>query len=116
MPTVEANHNFWAGIYDWQGQGEEWSEAWGTSEAQWFSTLYPRIQAYIPPAPVDGFRILEIATGYGRWTQYLRQHCGSMIGVDLSGAIEQIDRGWLRGHLRVRHVDACKQPAEEGRP
>jgi SAM-dependent methyltransferase len=84
MPTVEANHNFWAGIYDWQRQGEEWSEAWGTSEAQWFSTLYPRIQAYMPPAPVEGFRILEIATGYGRWTNYLRQHCGSMIGVDLS--------------------------------
>jgi ubiquinone/menaquinone biosynthesis C-methylase UbiE len=84
MPTVEANHEFWSVTFDWQAEGEEWSEAWGTSEAQWFSTLYPRIHAYMPPAPVEDFRILEIATGYGRWTDYLRRHCGHLVGIDLS--------------------------------
>jgi ubiquinone/menaquinone biosynthesis C-methylase UbiE len=29
-------------------------------------------------------RILEIAPGHGRWTQFLQVHCASLIGVDLA--------------------------------
>jgi len=29
-------------------------------------------------------RILEIAPGHGRWTQFLQDHCTSLIGVDLA--------------------------------
>ena len=41
--------------------------------------LYPRIHRFIP-APT----ILEIAPGFGRWTQFLKRHCQSLIAVDIS--------------------------------
>lgn len=63
--------------YDWKDAGEEWSERWGTSEAQWSGTILPRIRHYLP-APT----ILEIGPGYGRWTEYLKDHCDRLLIVD----------------------------------
>jgi ubiquinone/menaquinone biosynthesis C-methylase UbiE len=51
---------------------------------QWHGTLMPRIRRFLPTGT-----ILEIACGYGRWTQFLRQHCDRLVGVDLS--VECID-------------------------
>jgi SAM-dependent methyltransferase len=56
--------------YEWIAAGEEWSEPWGGSAAQWFGSILPRIQAALPANA-----ILEIASGFGRWSFYLRQHC-----------------------------------------
>lgn len=79
MPEIAANKERWDGGHDWQFAGEEWSEAWGGSAYQWRGTLFPRLLSYLPAK-----RILEIAPGYGRWTQYLAEHCQELIGVDLS--------------------------------
>lgn len=80
MPELEWNKKYWDGGYDWKGRGEEWSEAWGGSEAQWFGSLYPRIHRFLPAKS-----ILEIAMGYGRWTNYLLPHASDrFIGVDMS--------------------------------
>ncbi len=46
---------------------------------QWFGSLLPRIQAFLPAST-----ILEIAPGFGRWTQFLINHCENLILVDLS--------------------------------
>jgi SAM-dependent methyltransferase len=78
MPTIERNLSLWAD-YDWKQQGEEWSSAWGGSEFQWHWSLLPRIDAYIPTAT-----ILELGTGCGRWTQFLKGYCERLVGVDLS--------------------------------
>jgi SAM-dependent methyltransferase len=78
VPTAEWNLRTWA-KYDWAKQGEEWSEAWGGSEAQWFGAILPRIHAYVPAGT-----ILEIAPGFGRWTHYLRNWCERLIVVDLA--------------------------------
>lgn len=78
MPTIERNLSLWAN-YDWAQQGEEWSSAWGGSEFQWQWSLLPRIHGFIPAAT-----ILEIAPGGGRWTQYLKDYCDHLIGIDLS--------------------------------
>ena len=78
MPTIERNLSLWAN-YDWEQEGEEWSSAWGGSEFQWQWTLLPRIHAFIPAAT-----ILEIGPGFGRWTNYLKDYCDHLIGVDLS--------------------------------
>lgn len=78
MPTVEQNEQQWNRNYEWEKQGDEWSATWGGAEAQWFGALFPRIHAFIP---VD--KILEIAPGFGRWTNYLRKYCGSLTVVDL---------------------------------
>jgi SAM-dependent methyltransferase len=80
MPDLTWNKSYWDGGYDWKGRGEEWSDAWGGSEAQWFGSLYPRLHRFLP---ADG--ILEIAPGYGRWTKFLLQHSlGHYCGVDMS--------------------------------
>ncbi len=66
--------------YQWKDAGEEWSERWGTSHAQWNEAILPRIQEWLPANT-----ILEIGAGYGRWTHYLREHCQRLIVVDRAG-------------------------------
>jgi len=63
--------------YDWKDAGEEWSEPWGTSEAQWFGAILPRVRDCLPAGT-----ILEIAPGFGRWTHYLRDYCQELSVVD----------------------------------
>ena len=48
--------------YDWKEAGEEWSQPWGSSAAQWAGTIFPRIRECLPADT-----ILEIAPGFGRW-------------------------------------------------
>lgn len=63
--------------YDWKDAGEEWSDPWGTSEAQWLGSILPRIRDCLP-AEI----ILEIAPGYGRWTHYLKDYCQELWAAD----------------------------------
>jgi hypothetical protein len=63
--------------YDWKDAGEEWSAPWGTSSAQWFGAILPRIRDCLPAET-----ILEIAPGFGRWTHYLKDHCRDLWIVD----------------------------------
>lgn len=79
MASLEENRNKWGITYAWSDQGDEWSKAWGSPEMQWYSTILPRIHQFVPTE-----NILEIAPGYGRWTQYLKDLCSNLIVVDLS--------------------------------
>lgn len=79
MPALEWNHSYWGKDYGWSEGGDEWSVTWGGSEAQWFGSLYPRLHRMLPAR-----RILEIAPGRGRWTQYLIPMSSAFIGVDLA--------------------------------
>jgi 2-polyprenyl-3-methyl-5-hydroxy-6-metoxy-1,4-benzoquinol methylase len=79
MPTVEENQQTWNTNYEWIRQGEEWSVKWGGSEAQWFGAILPRIHAFVPTDT-----ILEIAPGFGRWTNYLRKYCEHLVAIDLA--------------------------------
>lgn len=79
MPTIDQNLASWDRGYAWSEQGDEWSRAWGGPDAQWYGCLYPRVRHVLPAK-----RILEIAPGYGRWTQFLAPLCESLVGVDLS--------------------------------
>jgi ubiquinone/menaquinone biosynthesis C-methylase UbiE len=79
MPTLEQNLRIWNVTYKWPNQGEGWSRRWGGSEPQWFSAIFPRIHAYVPAAT-----ILEIAPGYGRWTEYLKNWADHLIVVDMA--------------------------------
>src|ERR1700745_4051865 len=65
--------------YDWKNAGEEWSAPWGTSKAQWFGAILPRIEHCLPAGT-----ILEIAPGFGRWTHYLKDYCQQLWIVDRS--------------------------------
>jgi ubiquinone/menaquinone biosynthesis C-methylase UbiE len=78
MPSIEENKYAWETSYEWTHAGDEWSGAWGSARAQWDGSLYPRVFPFLAG------RILEIAPGHGRWTQFLRSYATSLIAVDLS--------------------------------
>ena len=79
MPTVDWNLDTWGNTDGWASRGDEWSQPWGGTTAQWWGTLYPRVRHYLPASV-----ILEIASGHGRWTQFLVEHAERLIGVDLA--------------------------------
>ena len=101
MPITEWNLTTWNQHYDWSQQGEEWSETWGGSEEQWFKVIYPRIHAFLPAAS-----ILELAPGFGRWTNYLRNYCTQLTIVDLADqCIEACKRRFADDSHITYHVN-----------
>jgi SAM-dependent methyltransferase len=79
VPRIEENVDTWNAASSWTAAGDEWSGPWGSSEAQWWGTLLPRVHAFAPAAT-----ILELGPGHGRWTQYLKDLCDELILVDLA--------------------------------
>lgn len=80
MPTIEENYEFWNNRFLWaQHHGDVWSREWGGPSAQWDWCLYPRIRLLVPVET-----LLEIGSGQGRWTQYLRTCCERLIATDIS--------------------------------
>jgi hypothetical protein len=69
----------WDGNHNWEQAGDEWSKPWGGTLNEWYSTLYPRLRHFLPAG-----HIVEIAPGFGRWTQFLLEYCDVYTGVDLS--------------------------------
>lgn len=88
MGSISDNLKIWDDQYNWGNLGDEWSEPWGSVKAQWFFTLFPRIQSFVPAKT-----ILEIGPGFGRWTQFLSGLCENLILVDVT----------------PKCIEACKQ-------
>jgi len=87
MASITENSQFWGVAYEWSQAGDEWSADWGSPRAQWFGSILPRIFPFLKG------RILEIAPGHGRWTQFLQVNCESLIGIDLAPAcVEQCNK------------------------
>jgi SAM-dependent methyltransferase len=107
MPTVDENVQLWTNPREWLQRGDQWSKRWGGVEAQWFFTVYPRIHAFIPAGT-----ILEIAPGYGRWTDYLRRHAQQLILVDLVPECIEACRQRFAGESHITyHVNDGKSLA-----
>lgn len=88
MASVEDNHHFWNDRFQWGPQrGDQWSRNWGGPEAQWAWCVYPRIRQFLP-AP----NILEIGSGMGRWTRFLKDHCQKLESVDISERCVEVCR------------------------
>ena len=83
--------------YDWREAGEEWSEPWGSSGAQWSGTIFPRIRKFLPTGT-----ILEIAPGFGRWTHYLKDYCEKLLAVDKSSECIEACRHRFAAESHVR--------------
>ena len=79
MGTMDESSRYWGRSYPWPEDGGEWSQDWGGVEAQWHSTILPRIRKFLPAR-----RVLEIAPGRGRWSGYLIAQAESYHGVDLA--------------------------------
>jgi ubiquinone/menaquinone biosynthesis C-methylase UbiE len=78
MATIELNQAVWTD-YDWSDSGEIWAGAWGGSRMMWQGTILPRLYRFLPTG-----RVLEIAPGFGRVTQYLVQCATEIVGVDVT--------------------------------
>jgi hypothetical protein len=81
MPTIEQNLSWWGTAEGWKDDGDEWSVKWGGTDLEWWTAIFPRIRAFLPAST-----ILEIAPGFGRWTQFLKSFCDQLIAVDVSPA------------------------------
>lgn len=97
---LESNRRMWDVEYEWSAgrDGEEWSEAWGGSAAQWESAILPRIHRFVPAGT-----ILEIAPGHGRWTHFLRRLCTRLIVVDLSATCIEACRARFAGDSHLEY-------------
>ncbi len=91
MPSLDWNRAVWKRDYSWPKQGDEWSASWGGADMQWHRTILPRIHAFLPADT-----ILEIAPGFGRWTQYLKDRCHRLVVVDLFAALHRGVQATLR--------------------
>lgn len=78
MPTVNENAQKWT-EWDWSDSGEEWSRWWGDTPSMWYGALLPRIHSMLPAGT-----ILEIAPGFGRWTQFLKDCGEQLVIVDMT--------------------------------
>ena len=88
-------------VYEWIAAGEEWSEPWGGSAPQWFGSIFPRIEACLPAKT-----ILEIASGFGRWSYYLKKHCSHLHLVDpAADCIEACQRRFASDAHLSYHVN-----------
>jgi SAM-dependent methyltransferase len=110
VPDLEANVAYWDEGFHWRRGGDEWSDWWGDPARQWRATVQPRIEAFLPVE-----RLLEIAPGYGRWTQFLRNHCDELVGIDLSpGCVDACRRRFERDSRASFHVNDGRSLAAAG--
>lgn len=101
MPELEHNHAIWSADWDWSTEGDEWSVWWGGTPALWYGALLPRIHSFVPAGT-----ILEIAPGYGRWTQYLKDLAGELVIVDLTErCIDHCRERFASAHNIAYHVN-----------
>ncbi len=104
MPTIDDNKKQWDGDYSWPFQGDEWSAAWGGPSMQWYGTILPRIHRFVA---TDS--ILEIASGYGRWTQFLKDKCHHLVALDISEECIEACKERFSDHSNIEyHVNDGK--------
>jgi hypothetical protein len=88
MPSVDQNITKWNSKFKEfikeEDYGYRWSKLWGSPLLQWYSTIFPRINEFLPRK-----HIYEIASGLGRWSEFLEHYCKKLTLSDVSS--ESID-------------------------
>ena len=82
--NVTANLKKWDRQHRWPEDGDEWkgqSVVCGVPYAQWKQSLVDHL---IVPYVGTGMHAIEIAPGYGRWTEFLSARAAKLTLVDLS--------------------------------
>jgi len=99
VPDLNWNYKTWNDLHRWEKSGDEWSAGWGDARSQWYGTILPRVGSFLPAR-----RILEIAPGFGRWTQFLLTGCDEYFGVDISEKCVAKCKERFGAHSRVQFM------------
>ena len=86
----------------WINGGHEWSGPFGTTEKLWNEHIFETIK------PFRGKRILEIAPGFGRITQFLSILAGELVVVDLNPTCIEATKVKLGNHVSGYFVNDGK--------
>lgn len=86
----------------WSVDGHEWSKSFGTTENLWNNYIFDKIKDF------RGKKILEIAPGFGRITQFLSILAGELIVVDLNSLCIQKTKEKLGHHVLAYFVNDGK--------
>src|SRR3712207_9449869 len=98
MADVEHNAAVWESGWDWSQGGDEWYAWWGGTPALWYGALLPRLHAFLPAGAT-----LEIAPGYGRGTQFLKDRTDRLVVGDLAARRHAAGRGGVAGPEDIEH-------------
>ena len=86
----------------WSIDGHEWSKSFGTTEDLWNNEIFDKVKEF------RGKKILEIAPGFGRITQFLSILAGELIVVDLNPLCIEKTRAKLKHHVLAYFVNDGK--------
>lgn len=92
----------WGREDNWSADGHEWSKSFGTTEKLWNDHIFDYIKEF------RGKKILEIAPGYGRITQFLSILAQELIVIDLNELCIQKTREKLGHHVLAYLVNDGK--------
>ena len=87
---------------NWAIDGHEWSKSFGTTEELWNNQIFDKIKEF------RGKKILEIAPGFGRITQFLSILAGELIVVDLNPICIEKTKSKLKHHVLAYFVNDGK--------
>ena len=87
---------------NWTIGGHEWSKSFGTTEDLWNNQIFDKIKEF------RGKKILEIAPGFGRITQFLSISASELIVVDLNPLCIEKSRAKLKHHVLAYFVNDGK--------
>ena len=93
---------FWNVEQNWSNNGHEWSGPFGTTENLWNKEIFDYIKEF------RGKKILEIAPGFGRLTQFLSILASELIVVDLNPTCIQKTKEKLGHHVLAYFVNDGK--------
>lgn len=92
----------WNQPHMWEDGGHEWSGPFGTTENLWNKEIFNTIKEF------RGKKILEIAPGFGRLTQFLSILAGELVVIDLNPLCIQKTREKLGNHVLAYLVNDGK--------
>ncbi len=106
VPSIEDNRASYDEYFN-SSLGNAWSKDWGSIDMQWYGALLPRIHSLLPART-----ILDLATGAGRWAEFLKDLCSHLILVDVSATAIQRCRTRFAGYDHIEcHVNDGKSLA-----
>jgi SAM-dependent methyltransferase len=92
----------WNEPHMWEDGGHEWSGPFGNTENLWNKEIFDTIKEF------RGKKILEIAPGFGRITQFLSVLAGELIVIDLNPLCVQKTKEKLGHHVLAYLVNDGK--------